>query len=68
MERRLVQLPADARFPEYVTKVKVRVVGKDRVLSPIGHTWDSFFLSEERPTEDFMSERVAQEQSDREEF
>lgn len=38
-----VRLPADTRFPAAVKKVLVRVVGKDRVLSPQGSTWDSFF-------------------------
>ena len=63
-----VRLPADTRFPESVKKVTVRVVGLDRVLSPIENTWDSFFLSEERVTDDFMCERATQEQQEREMF
>jgi antitoxin VapB len=63
-----VRLPADTRFPEGVKKVTVRVVGLDRVLSPVDHTWDSFFLSEERVTDDFMCERATQEQQERETF
>jgi len=46
----------------------VRVLGQDRVLSPIENTWDSFFLSEERVSEDFMTKRAAQEQPEREAF
>lgn len=42
-----VRLPADTRFPDDVKQVNVRIVGKDRVLSPVDNTWDSFFLSEE---------------------
>lgn len=61
-----VRLPAETRFPDDVKQVDVRVVGKDRVLSPVGNTWDSFFNAEERVTEDFMSERASQEQSERE--
>lgn len=61
-----VRLPSGTRFPEGVKKVTVRVVGKDRVLSPVDCTWDSFFLSEERVTDDFMSERASQEQPTRE--
>ncbi len=57
-----VRLPAETRFPENVKKVTVRVVGQDRVLSPVENTWDSFFLSEEHVTDDFMTERAAQEQ------
>jgi len=54
-----VRLPADSRFPENVKKVNVRVVGQERVLSPIGNTWDSFFLSDERVTDDFMENRAS---------
>ena len=63
-----VRLPVGTRFPEGVKKVIVRVLGKDRVLSPIENTWDSFFLSEEKVTDDFMTERASQEQQDREAF
>ena len=61
-----VRLPGEARFPEGVTKVLVRVRGRERILSPAGHAWDSFFLDAERPDEDFMPERAAQDQADRE--
>ena len=63
-----VRLPADSRFPEGVKQVTVRVVGKDRVLSPIDSTWDSFFASTETVSDDFMEERAAQEQQEREAF
>lgn len=63
-----VRLPAEARFPDSVKKVTVRVIGQDRILSPADKTWDSFFLSEEKVTDDFMTERAAQEQSEREAF
>lgn len=63
-----VRLPVETRFPKDVKKVFIRVVGPDRVLSPIDKTWDSFFLSEERVTDDFMTERASQEQPERERF
>lgn len=63
-----VRLPVDSRFPENVKKVVVRVVGKDRVLSPVENTWDSFFLSEDAVSDDFLTERASQEQSERESF
>ena len=63
-----VRLPAEVRFPETVKKVTVRVVGKDRILSPVENTWDSFFLSEDHVTDDFMTERASQEQQERESF
>jgi len=61
-----VRLPADSRFPEDVKRVNVRIVGVDRVLSPLNKSWDSFFLSEETVTDDFMTERATQYQAERE--
>ncbi len=63
-----VRLPAETRFPDHVKKVTVRVLGPDRVLSPVDNAWDSFFHSNERVTDDFMQERATQEQSEREAF
>ena len=63
-----VRLPADTRFPDGITHVHVRVVGTDRVLSPIDNTWDSFFLENEGVTDDFLAERTSQSQGDREAF
>jgi antitoxin VapB len=63
-----VRLPVDSRFPENVKKVVVRIVGKDRILSPVENTWDSFFLSEDGVSDDFMTERALQQQSERESF
>ncbi len=61
-----VRLPVDTRFPDNVKKVLVRIVGKDRVLSPVENTWDSFFMAEQSVTDDFMRERASQEQPERE--
>ena len=63
-----VRLPASTRFPDEVKQVTVRVVGKDRVLSPVDSAWDSFFFSEERVSDDFLEERASQEQAEREAF
>lgn len=63
-----VRLPADTRFPDNVKHVTVRVVGKDRILSPVDSSWDSFFLSNERVSDDFMEKRASQEQAEREAF
>ena len=63
-----IRLPAGSRFPESVKKVVVRILGKDRVLSPVENTWDSFFLSKDRVSDDFMKKRASQEQSERESF
>ncbi len=63
-----VRLPVESRFPENIKKVNVRVVGSDRVLSPVEKTWDSFFLSKDRVSDDFMTERANQDQPKREAF
>ncbi len=63
-----VRLPADTRFPDTVKKVMVRIVGRDRIISPIDNSWDSFFFSNEAVTDDFMEKRASQEQTEREAF
>ena len=64
-----VRLPAEARFPDSVKKVQVRVVGADRVISPVEQSWDSFFHPAHVSawvTDDFMADRASQAQPDRE--
>ncbi len=63
-----VRLPAATRFPDQVNKVNVRVVGNERILSPVDQTWDSFFNASDGVSEDFMSTRADQFQADREPF
>ena len=63
-----VRLPADVRLPEGVKKVEVRARGLDRIISPVGHTWDEFFLRGPQVSDDFMAERDAQQQAERETF
>ncbi|MBI3711593.1 MAG: antitoxin [Burkholderiales bacterium] len=61
-----VRLPADLRLPDHVKKVEVRAKGNERIISPVGQAWDSFFLDGPKVSEDFMSERASQNQSERE--
>ncbi len=61
-----VRLPAETRFPETVKKVVVRVVGKERVLTPANQLWDSFFMAEDGASDDFLTERASQQQPVRE--
>ncbi len=63
-----VRLPVNARLPENVKKVTIRVKGNERIISPLGQTWDSFFLESQTVTDDFMEEHDAEEQSEREEL
>lgn len=61
-------LPEDARFDSHVQAVNVRVVGQERILSPVGHSWDSFFLADECVSDDFMNERETLPHATRESF
>ena len=60
-----VRLPADMRFPDSVKKVNVRVMGLERIIAPAESSWDSFFLGGLTVSDDFMSERADQQQSER---
>jgi len=61
-----VRIPASLRLPEDVKLVSVRARGKERIIAPVNATWDSFFLSTEKLSEDFLPERASQEQAERE--
>lgn len=60
-----VRLPVELRLPEGVTRVDVRARGHERVISPVGQTWDSFFLNGPTVSDDFMAERASQQQTER---
>jgi antitoxin VapB len=57
-----VRLPSEARLPENVKKVNVRVRGKERIISPVANSWDNFFHHGPTVTDDFMNERGNQGQ------
>lgn len=61
-----VRLPAAMRLPDNVKRVDVRARGCERVIAPLGQTWDSFFLDGPEVADDFMETRASQEQSERE--
>ena len=61
-----VRLPAEARLPDEVKKVIVRIRGRERIITPIENTWDNFFLNGPAVSEDFMNERGVQKQVVRE--
>jgi len=61
-----VRLPLDVRLPEGVHKVEIRAKGQERIITPLGQSWDSFFLDGPRVSDDFLSERATQQQAERE--
>jgi len=63
-----IRLPAELRLPEGVKRVSIRARGVERVIAPLGQTWDSFFLDGAQVADDFMEERASQHQPGREAF
>ena len=61
-----VRLPVDVRLPEGVQKVEIRAKGHERIISPLGQTWDSFFLGGPSVSGDLLLERASQHQPERE--
>ena len=61
-----VRLPLDVRLPVGVQKVEIRAKGNERIIAPLGQTWDSFFLGGPTVSDDFLPERATQHQSERE--
>lgn len=52
-----VRLPKDVAFPEEVREVEIIKIGNSRVISPVGHRWDSFFADPDKISDDFLKER-----------
>ena len=60
-----IRLPAELRLPDNVKRVDVRARGCERIIAPLGQTWDSFFLDSPQVADDFMETRASQVQSER---
>lgn len=64
-----VRLPSELRLPAQVKKVNVRARGLERVITPVGHAWDSFFEADAATaSDDFMRKRASQKQAKRKPF
>jgi antitoxin VapB len=48
--------------------VEVRACGQERIIAPLGRSWNSFFLDGPRVSEDFLVDRASQEQAERDTF
>lgn len=62
-----VRLPKSVALPADVKRVDIIVIGKARLITPAGESWDSWF-SGEGVTDDFMSEREQPADQEREGF
>jgi antitoxin VapB len=60
-----VRLPKPVALPGNVKQVEITKVGRSRLISPVGHSWDAFFKTV-RVSDDFMQERVQPEAEERE--
>ena len=61
-----VRIPLDVRLPEGTQKVEIRARGNERIITPLGQTWNSFFLGGPPVSDDFLPERATQNQPERE--
>ncbi|UXZ05540.1 type II toxin-antitoxin system VapB family antitoxin [Moraxella nasicaprae] len=48
-----VRIPSGLKFNDDIKQVIIRKVGKELIISPQDGVWDSFFLSDERVSDDF---------------
>ena len=60
-----IRLPAELRLPDNVKRVDVRARGNERIIAPLGQTWDSFFLDAPQLADDFLETRASQDQPER---
>jgi antitoxin VapB len=60
-----IRLPAELRLPENVKRVDVRARGSERIIAPLGQSWDSFFIDGPQAADDFMEMRASQSQPER---
>ena len=62
-----VRLPKSVALPEGVKHVDVIAVGRTRIISPAGESWDAWFDGEDA-TADYMSAREQPDMQEREDF
>jgi Virulence-associated protein and related proteins len=62
-----IRLPKAVALPEEVKRVDVVAVGRTRIISPAGESWDSWFEGDD-VSADFMSEREQPADQEREGF
>ena len=62
-----VRLPKAAALPDDVKRVDVVSIGRARIITPAGESWDSWFDGE-GVTPDFMNDRDQPADQERESF
>ena len=62
-----IRLPKPVALPDSVKKVDIVMLGRSRLITPAGESWDTWFDGE-NVTDDFMNEREQPEEQEREIF
>ncbi|NWD07651.1 type II toxin-antitoxin system VapB family antitoxin [Pseudomonas gingeri] len=62
-----VRLPKAAALPDDVKRVDIVAIGRTRIITPAGESWDSWFDGE-GVTDDFMAAREQPVEQERESF
>lgn len=62
-----IRLPKAVALPQDVKRVDVVVLGRTRIITPVGESWDSWFDGE-GVTPDFMVQREQPADQEREPF
>jgi len=62
-----VRLPKSVALPAHIKRVDIVAIGRIRILTPAGESWDSWFDGE-NVTDDFMAEREQPAYQEREAF
>lgn len=62
-----VRLPKAVALPEHVRQVEIVKIGRSRLISPAGHSWDEFF-DDAPASDDFMSARAQPTTQERDSF
>jgi antitoxin VapB len=62
-----IRLPKSVALPDDVKRVDVVAIGRTRIITPAGESWDSWFDGE-NVTSDFMTERDQPSDQEREAF
>lgn len=62
-----VRLPKAVALPDSVKQVDIVSIGRARLITPAGESWDSWFASE-RVSEDFMQSRDQPDDQARDSF
>ncbi|AUY35533.1 antitoxin [Pseudomonas soli] len=62
-----IRMPKALALPDDVTRVDIVAVGRSRIISPAGESWDSWFEGDD-VSSDFMASREQPADQEREGF